>query len=181
MRHYYCILILIIYVCLANGEDDIEGTPKVVGVVVQGRVFCQDCARLESWSMNGATPLGEARVAIACRDHRHRQFYYKVVRTDEWGFFNQPLKGLDVGRYHIDTPAHACAAHLLHSNSPNCNVATDTNFGNGGSPLRYEITLFNGTKYESDVYSAGPMAFRPKNCPWPTPKNKNIHRLSDSS
>lgn len=167
------LILIICAISLANGE---AGGVAKVGVVVQGRVFCQDCSRLGSWSMNGATPLAEARVAIACRDYKHKQFYYKVLRTDKWGFFNQPLKGLDVGRYHIDTPAHACAAHLLHSNFPNCNVATDANFGNAGSPLRYEITLFNGTRYESDVYSAGPMAFRPLNCPQGT----NIQELSDT-
>lgn len=141
------------------------GSQTYVGFVVEGQVYCQDCSTTsDSWSLTKEKPLLEARLEVKCHDYSGKVVFNLPMRTNRWGWFYEPLKGLDLRSYHMDTFPHFCKVYLLHSTNRNCNTLTNINYGITGAPLRYEKTLFNGTRYETDLYSTGPMAFRPRHC-----------------
>ncbi|KAJ8650941.1 hypothetical protein MRB53_003964 [Persea americana] len=67
---------------------------------------------------------------------------------------------------YLDHPLQACTVHLLSSPHPQCNLLSNVNSGIDGSPLRYERKRLSGENYEVVLYAAaGPLAFRPSNCP----------------
>lgn len=156
-------ILLLILISQVNCQIINEiGSQTYVGFVVEGQVFCQDCS--DSWSLTAAKPLPKVRLEVKCHDYSGKEVFNLAMRTNRLGWFYEPLKGLDLRSYHMDTFPHFCKVRLLHSIHRNCNAVTNVNYGITGAPLRYEKTLFNGTRYEADLYSTGPMAFRPRHC-----------------
>ncbi|KAG9453592.1 hypothetical protein H6P81_006496 [Aristolochia fimbriata] len=134
-------------------------------VVVEGVVYCQSCDHYGSWSLTGASPLPSAKVGVACKDYKGRVSYYKAFSTDQHGYFYAQIKGFKMNHYYLDHPLQACKVHLLSSSHPTCNLMSNVNRGIDGAPLRYERKRLYGETYEAVVYAAGPLAFRPNNCP----------------
>lgn len=134
------------------------------GFIVQGQVLCQVCERMGSWSLLDAQPLVGAKVGIKCRDYRYGKIYSMSTETNYAGWYYEPIRKIDLKIHHIETPADSCTVHLISSDDQNCNVITNVNFGLTGASVRFEKTEFVGTREQSDLYSPGILAFRPKNC-----------------
>lgn len=94
------------------------------------------------------------------------------AKTNYAGWYYEPIRELDLMMHHIETPADSCTVHLISSDDENCNVITNVNFGMTGASVRIDKTEFIGSRDQSDIYSAGILAFRPKNC-FPTMERYN--------
>ncbi|XP_047329733.1 non-classical arabinogalactan protein 30 [Impatiens glandulifera] len=145
-------------------EPPKKSDPKVTQIVVEGVVECQSCKNYGSWGLSDAKPIMGAEVSVICKDHRNRVSFYKAFETDEHGYFYGQLDGFKMNHYYLDHPLISCKVKLVSSPLNACNIPTNINYGINGSPLRYENKRFFGDNYESIVYSAGPLAYRPGHC-----------------
>lgn len=141
-------------------------TEKKTEVVVEGIVYCQSCEHTGTWSLSGATPIPSAKVSVICKDHKDRVSFYKVFVTNPNGYFYAELDGFKMGNPLLDHPLQGCQVKLVSSPVENCNLLTNVNHGLYGAPLRYENKRLVGQTYETVIYAAGPLAFRPAHCPF---------------
>ncbi|KAG8380866.1 hypothetical protein BUALT_Bualt06G0061000 [Buddleja alternifolia] len=142
-----------------------EPFEKPSDVVVEGMVYCQSCEQYGTWSLTKAKPIEAATISVICKDHRNRVSFYKAFQTGKNGYFYGELKGFKMSHSFLDHPLHSCKVKLVSSPLENCNLLTNINEGLYGAPLRYEDKRIVSSNYEAVVYAAGPLAFRPDNCP----------------
>ncbi|GAB2233032.1 hypothetical protein Droror1_Dr00002245 [Drosera rotundifolia] len=143
-----------------------KGIPEVVvDVVVEGVVYCQSCNHSGTWSLLGAAPIPKARVSVICKNYKNRVSYYNVFTTSDNGYFYANLVGYGMMHSLLDHPLHSCIVKLVSSPMENCNAFSNINYGINGAPLRNENKRLLGSNYEAVVYTAGPLAFRPYQCP----------------
>ncbi|EOY17706.1 Pollen Ole e 1 allergen and extensin family protein [Theobroma cacao] len=146
--------------------DTLQG--KKTEVVVEGVVYCQSCDNYGSWSLSKAEPIASAKVSVICRNDMDQVSFYKAFETDGNGYFFAELEGFQMSHSLLDHPLQSCRVKLVSSPLENCNLLSNVNYGLNGSPLRYENKRLHRKDYEVVVYAAGPLAFRPANCPAPT-------------
>ncbi|CAI0415705.1 unnamed protein product [Linum tenue] len=140
--------------------------PKIQSdVVVEGVVYCQSCHNAGSWSLTGARPVPSARVSVTCVNSRRHVSFYRTYQADEHGYFYAQLVGLKLSHGILDHPLQACKVKLVSSPLESCNVRTNLNYGIDGARLRFESKVLRSASYEAVVYAAGPLAFRPSECP----------------
>ncbi|CAN0909798.1 Non-classical arabinogalactan protein 30 [Linum grandiflorum] len=155
-------------------EQHYSPTPqKIISVVVvEGIVYCQKCQ--SPGSLTGATPIPYARVNVNCRNQGHMMTFQKVYTADKHGYFYAQLDGYYNSRFsaggggffYNPNPLQACNVKLVSSPLRACNVATDINSGPYGAALRSENKVYKYPPYETVIYAAGPLAFRPSKCPY---------------
>ncbi|XP_044460456.1 uncharacterized protein LOC123192053 [Mangifera indica] len=87
-----------------------------------------------------AEPIAAAKVSVICNNEKGLVSYSKDFRTNDNGYFYAQLEGL----------------------------LSNVNDGMYGAPLRYEKKRLFGKSYEAVIFTAGPLAFRPSNCPTTT-------------
>ncbi|KAL5974969.1 hypothetical protein ACLOJK_031645 [Asimina triloba] len=136
----------------ASSEASYEVEKKSVESAVEGVVYCQSCAHVGTRSLMDARPMKSAKVGVACKGYKGRVSFYKAYETDPNGYFYAPLDGHKMEHAYFDHPLH-------------CNVPSNLNSGLVGSPLRYEKKRLFREESEAVLYAAGPLAFRPANCP----------------
>ncbi|GMI80895.1 proline-rich protein-like 1 [Hibiscus trionum] len=141
---------------------------KKTEVVVEGMVYCQSCDNYGSWSLSKAEPVASAKVSVVCKNQRGQVSFYKAFETDPKGFFFAELQGYEMSHSLLDHPLQSCVVKLIGSPLESCNVMSNVNYGLYGSPLRYESKRLYRKDYDVVIYAAGPLAFRPANCPAPT-------------
>jgi len=141
---------------------------KKIDVVVEGVVYCQSCENAGTWSLSGAKPIPAAKVSVVCKNYKDQVSYYKVFETDGNGYFYAQLEGFTMSQCLLEHPLQSCHVKPVSSPLENCNLLTNVNYGLYGSPLRYENKKLFGSCYEAVVFAAGPLAFRPDHCPFPT-------------
>ncbi|KAF4380110.1 hypothetical protein CsatB_010010 [Cannabis sativa] len=142
---------------------------KEVSVVVEGVVYCQSCDQFGSWSLTGAKPIPSAKVSVVCKNYRGQVSYYKSFEADNEGYFYAQLDGFQMSHDLLDHPLQSCKVKLVSSPDEKCNLLSNINYGMYGAPLRFEDKVLRGGKhYEAVIYAAGPLAFRPNDCPPPT-------------
>uniref|UniRef100_A0A0E0JEG2 Uncharacterized protein n=1 Tax=Oryza punctata TaxID=4537 RepID=A0A0E0JEG2_ORYPU len=134
-------------------------------VRVEGQVYCQSCEHRNSWSLAGAKPLRRAEVSVTCRDAKNRAAWWRLAVADESGYFLAEFGVTKVSDFLDANPREACYVRLLSSPDCKCNSLTNINAGMVGAPLREEGKRWPGQGYDNVVYAAGPLAFRPANCP----------------
>ncbi|KAI4339156.1 hypothetical protein MLD38_024127 [Melastoma candidum] len=141
---------------------------SVVEVIIEGMVYCQNCMHYGTRSLAGAEPIAAAKVSVICRNYKNRITYYKTFETDAVGYFYGELKGFKMVHPVLDHPLQGCHVKLVSSPRGNCNVMSDVNKGIHGASLSYgDKRLSKGDGEEGVVYAAGPLAFRPRDCPLP--------------
>ncbi|KAJ7959618.1 Pollen Ole e 1 allergen/extensin [Quillaja saponaria] len=146
--------------------DDAPATvEKTIDVVVEGMVYCQSCEHFGTWSLTGAKPIPSAKVSVTCKNHKGQVNYYKVFETDKNGYLHAILEGFKMSHYILDHPLHSCYVKPVWSPLENCSLLSNVNYGLNGAPLRYENKRSLGRNYEAVIYAAGPLAFRPSQCP----------------
>lgn len=134
-------------------------------VRVEGKVYCQSCEHRNSWSLDGARPLRGAEVSVTCRDAKNRAAWWRLAVADESGYFLAEFGVTRASDFLGADPRGACYARLLSSPDRKCDGLTNINAGMVGAPLRDEGKRWPGQGYDNVVYAAGPLAFRPANCP----------------
>ncbi|KAL5974970.1 hypothetical protein ACLOJK_031646 [Asimina triloba] len=145
----------------SSSEASGEAEKKLLESAVEGVIYCQSCAHVGTSSLIDAKPMRSAKVGVACKDYRGRVSFYKSFETDPNGYFYAPLDGHKTEHVFLDHPLQSCTVHLLSSTETSCNVPSNLNSGLVGSPLRYEKKRL----FREELYAAGPLAFRPSNCP----------------
>lgn len=156
---------LLLSLASAMAEEPTKKEDKQIDVVVEGIVYCQSCDHFGTWSLTGADPIPSAKVSVTCKDHKNRVSFYKAFDTDAHGYFHAQLEGFKMRDYLLDHPLQSCHVKLVSSPLKNCNLLSNVNYGLNGSPLRYENKRVSGESYEAVIYAAGPLAFRPAQCP----------------
>ncbi|BAD68108.1 hypothetical protein [Oryza sativa Japonica Group] len=141
-----------------------QSSDKVL-VRVEGKVYCQSCEHRNSWSLDGARPLRGAEVSVTCRDAKNRAAWWRLAVADESGYFLAEFGVTRASDFLGADPRGACYARLLSSPDRKCDGLTNINAGMVGAPLRDEGKRWPGQGYDNVVYAAGPLAFRPANCP----------------
>ncbi|KAL4308508.1 hypothetical protein GQ457_01G026630 [Hibiscus cannabinus] len=141
---------------------------KKTEVVVEGMVYCQSCDNYGSWSLSKAEPIASAKVSVVCKNQRGQVSFYKAFETDPKGYFFAELQGYEMSHSLLDHPLQSCVVKLVGSPLESCNVMSNVNYGLYGSPLRYESKRLYRKDSDVVIYAAGPLAFRPANCPAPT-------------
>lgn len=160
------LLLLLLPFAAAHGSTEaLYKMKKTIDVVVEGVVYCQSCDHIGTSSFIGATPIKSARVGVSCKDDKGRVSFYNSFTRDTYGYFYAPLRALKMKHDYLDHPLQACTVHLLSSPHPQCNLLSNVNSGIDVSPLRYEKKRLSSENYEVVLYAAGPLAFRPSNCP----------------
>ncbi|KAM1054123.1 hypothetical protein FF1_001548 [Malus domestica] len=150
----------------ATATDYSPKTPEQPDhVVVEGVVYCQSCDHYGTWSLTEAEPIPSAKISVICKDHKGQVSFYKSFVTDVKGYFYAQLDGFKIGQHLLDHPLHGCKVKLVSSPLEKCGELSNVNYGLYGAPLRYEDKRLWGRNYEAVVYAAGPLAFRPSNCP----------------
>lgn len=148
------LLLLLLPFAAAHGSTEaLYKMKKTIDVVVEG------------WFIASTTPIKSARVGVSCKDDKGRVSFYNSFTRDTYGHFYAPLRALKMKHDYSDHPLQACTVHLLSSPHPQCNLLSNVNSGIDGSPLRYEKKRLSSENYEVVLYAAGPLAFRPSNCP----------------
>ncbi|GAB4827626.1 hypothetical protein Ancab_034510 [Ancistrocladus abbreviatus] len=173
-----CLLVLALSFCSVNAyaESKPSEMPKypvkkaapeeVIDIVVEGIVYCQSCNYSGTWSLNEAVPISGAKISVICRNYRGRVSYYNVFTTSSsGGYFYANLKGYGMKHPLLDHPLQSCAVKLVSSPLDSCNVFSNINYGINGAALRYENKRVIRSSYEAVIYAAGPLAFKPDNCP----------------
>ncbi|KAK8508240.1 hypothetical protein V6N13_055683 [Hibiscus sabdariffa] len=141
---------------------------KKTEVVIEGMVYCQSCDNYGSWSLSKAESIAAAKVSVVCKNQRGQVSFYKVFETDTKGYFFAELEGFKMSNSLWDHPLQSCVVKLVGSPLESCNVMSNVNYGLYGSPLRYESKMLYRKDYDVVIYAAGPLAFRPAQCPAPT-------------
>ncbi|CAN1812071.1 Non-classical arabinogalactan protein 30 [Linum perenne] len=163
-----CSLILILLPFMAADEQHVTAPKKKISeVVVEGVVYCQSCHNSGSWSLSGANPLHSATVSVICKNSHKQVSFYKTYQTNEYGYFYAHLDGFKLGHGILDHPLQACNVKLVSSPLQSCNIPTNLNYGIKGAKLRFENKVIRSPQYEAVIYAAGPLAFRPSECPAP--------------
>ncbi|GAB4831970.1 hypothetical protein Ancab_005987 [Ancistrocladus abbreviatus] len=142
-----------------------KASPEAIDVVVEGIVYCQSCNYTGTWSFNEAVPISGAKISVICRNYRERVSYYNVFTTADGGYFYANLKGYEMKHPLLDHPLQSCVVKLVSSPLDNCNAFSNVNYGINGAGLRYETKRLIRDNYEAVIYAAGPLAFKPDNCP----------------
>lgn len=145
--------------------ENVPTAAKKVDVVVEGMVYCQSCKHFGTWSLSEAEPIPSAKVSVVCKNHRDQVSYYKAFETDGNGYFYGELEGFKLSNYLFDHPLQSCNVKLVSSPLENCSLLSNVNYGMYGAPLHFEKKTLAGRNYEAVIYTAGPLAFRPANCP----------------
>ncbi|CAN1172925.1 Non-classical arabinogalactan protein 31 [Linum perenne] len=158
-----CSLLLLLLQTSATDQEQQHApaaTQKIISaVVVEGIVYCQKCQY--SGSLTAAEPISYAAVNVLCRNSHHLVTFHKVYTADEHGYFYAKLDGF------YGNPLQGCTVKLVSSPLQACNVPTDINSGPYGATLRFEHKVYKYPPYETVIYAAGPLAFRPSKCPQP--------------
>ncbi|KAK8577231.1 hypothetical protein V6N13_122222 [Hibiscus sabdariffa] len=141
---------------------------KKTEVVIEGMVYCQSCDNYGSWSLSKAEPIASAKVSVVCKNQRGQVSFYKAFETDTKGYFFAELEGFKMSNSLLDHPLQSCVVKLVASPLESCNAMSNVNYGLYGSPLRYESKRLYRKDYDVVIYAAGPLAFRPAQCPAPT-------------
>ena len=167
---FCCLLLLPLAFPSVAAYDNHETAPtkpaeKKVDVVVEGMVYCQSCDHYGTWSLTGAKPIPSAKISVICKNFRNQVSYYKAYEANEHGYFYAQLDGFKMGHSILDHPLHSCHVKLVSSPLPNCSLLSNVNYGLNGASLRYDNKVLRGSHYEAVIYSAGPLAFRPAQCP----------------
>ncbi|GAB2299320.1 hypothetical protein Dimus_033395 [Dionaea muscipula] len=136
-----------------------------IDIVVEGMVYCQSCNQSGTWSLHEAAPIPGARVSVICKNYKDRVSYYNVFTTTSQGYLYANLKGYQTTHPLLDHPLQSCIVKLVSSPLENCNAFSNINFGISGAALRPEKKILIGSNYQAVVYTAGPLAFRPYQCP----------------
>ncbi|CAN4095766.1 unnamed protein product [Withania somnifera] len=119
---------------------------------MEGMVYCQSCDSYGSWSLSGAKPIASVKIS-------------KAFETNTYGYFYAELKGYKMGHSYLDHPLQSCHVKLVSSPQETCNVFSNINYGLNGAPPRFEDKVIDRSDYKAVIYTAGPLAFRPTNCP----------------
>ncbi|KAK7281115.1 hypothetical protein RIF29_08824 [Crotalaria pallida] len=159
------LLLLVAFPYIKASEYVPHATEKKIEVVVEATVYCQSCEHFGTWSLIGAKPIPSAKVSVTCKNYKGQVSYYKVFETDKSGYLYAPLEGLKIQHYLLDHPLHSCYVKPVWSPLESCSLLSNVNYGLNGAPLRYEDKRLHGSRYEAVVYAAGPLAFRPSECP----------------
>ncbi|XP_050209217.1 non-classical arabinogalactan protein 30 [Mercurialis annua] len=136
-----------------------------VDVVVEGKVYCQSCDHFGSWSLTKAEPIPSAKISVICKNYLKQVSFYKAYQTDKNGYFYAQLDGFKIGSNILDHPLQSCKVKLVSSSIAHCSLLSNVNYGIDGAPLRFESKILRRNRYDVAVYAAGPLAFRPANCP----------------
>ncbi|KAJ7963936.1 Pollen Ole e 1 allergen/extensin [Quillaja saponaria] len=172
-RHIMILVTLLLLLPMAfssiNAIEDAPATAdKKIDVVVEGMVYCQSCEHFGTWSLTGAMPIPSAKISVTCKNYKGQVNYYKVFETDGNGYLYATLEGFKMSHYLLDHPLHSCIVKPVWSPLENCSLLSNVNYGLNGAPLRFENKRLSGRNYEAVIYAAGPLAFRPSQCPHPT-------------
>ncbi|XP_074266459.1 non-classical arabinogalactan protein 30 [Silene latifolia] len=164
------LLVALVFPYVAASDYSVSSPPakpydKKNDVIVEGIVYCQSCDYSGTWSLEDAEPISGATISVICRKNSGRINYYKAFTTSEEGYFYAKLDGFAMRDPLLDHPLQACAVKLVDSPLETCDVFTNINYGIKGASLRYEKKSFVTENYQTVIYSAGPLAFRPENCP----------------
>ncbi|XP_044507848.1 non-classical arabinogalactan protein 30 [Mangifera indica] len=147
------------------GNENTPAVGKTVDVVVEGMVYCQSCKHYGTWSLSEAEPIASAKVSVVCKNEKDQVSYYKAFQTNDNGYFYAQLAGFKMNNYLVEHPLQSCTVKLVSSPLENCSLLSNVNYGMYGAPLQYEGKRLFGKSYEAVIYAAGPLAFRPSNCP----------------
>ncbi|XP_020583201.1 uncharacterized protein LOC110026563 [Phalaenopsis equestris] len=132
--------------------------------VIEGKVYCQSCEHIGSWSLEGAKSLASAKVGIACKDYKKRIWFYKSFEADKNGYYYAPIPEMDGTEGVRKKEISGCSIHLLDSPDSACNLLTNINFGIAGAGVGERKKAVKEKGYEVVVYAAPPLAFKPVNC-----------------
>lgn len=133
-------------------------------MAVQGIVYCQRCSAVGTSSLLHARPLRSAKVAVTCRDYKHRVRVYLIASVDLTGYFYAQSDGNNMKSDGIGKPEESCKVQLISSGDMTCNRLTNVNKGITGADIKFEKTLENGTSFAINLYTASPIAFSPSHC-----------------
>lgn len=158
------LLLQLAFTAFADNEYAPAAEQKV-DVVVEGMVYCQSCKNFGTWSLSDAEPIPSAKVSVICKNQRDQVSYYKAFETDGNGYFFAEIEGFKMSHYLLEHPLQSCLVKLVSSPLENCSLLSNLNYGMYGAPLRYEKKKLMGRNYEAVIYAAGPLAFRPADCP----------------
>lgn len=148
----------------SHGPAQPMETPTMTAVI-EGMVYCQSCDSYGSWSLSGAKPIASAKISVICKDYKKRVKFYKAFETNEFGYFYAELQGYKMGHSYLDHPLQSCYVKLVNSTQEKCNIFSNINYGINGAPLRFEDKVIDRSDYKAVIYTAGPLAFRPSDCP----------------
>ncbi|KAJ7300155.1 hypothetical protein O6H91_11G013300 [Diphasiastrum complanatum] len=138
---------------LGKGEEGNWGKQRSLSTVVEGYVYCHECAHNDSrWIKS----IPDALVSVMCRDRQTGHVTsYGDAKTNAKGF------------YQIKLPDHNplvhgtgnCKARLLVSTDDSCNLIANTGNGKLGADL-----ILRKVYYDEVFFKAAPFAFMPYYC-----------------
>ncbi|OMO96238.1 Pollen Ole e 1 allergen/extensin [Corchorus olitorius] len=155
-------------IAAAYGDNYEAPKQKKTDIVVEGMVYCQSCDNYGSWSLSKAEPIASAKISVICKNEYDQVSYYKAFETNGKGYFFAELKEYKMGNSILEHPLQSCKVKLVSSPLENCNLLSNVNYGMDGSPLLYEKKRLYRKDRDVVIYAAGPLAFRPAQCPAPT-------------
>ncbi|OIV98413.1 hypothetical protein TanjilG_16740 [Lupinus angustifolius] len=158
------LLLIVAFPYTKASENVTHAIEKKLEVVVEAKVYCQNCEHFGTWSLTGAKPIPSAKVSVTCKNHKGQVSFYKVYETDKSGYLYAPLEGFRLQHYILDHPLHSCYVKPVWSPLESCSLLSNVNYGLNGAKLRYEDKVLRGSRYEAVIYAAGPLAFRPSGC-----------------